>query len=61
MVVGVLLSLLVGDELFKLALRRSVLVDRRLLVGVGWPGWVSFVVVGLLFGMELLGRVFAGG
>ena len=35
--------------------------DGRLFVGVGRHGWVSFVVVGLLFGMELLGRVFAGG
>ena len=61
MVRGVLLSLVVGDGLFMLALWRSVVVDGRLFVGMGWPGWVSFVVVGLLFGMELLGRVFAGG
>jgi hypothetical protein len=61
MVEVVLLSLMVGDGLFKLALWRSVVVDGRLFVGVGRHGWVSFVVVGLLFGMELLGRVFAGG
>ena len=46
MVVGVLLSLVVGDGLFKLALWRSVVVDGRLFVGVGWHGRVSFVVVG---------------
>jgi hypothetical protein len=61
MVEVVLLSLMVGVGLFKLALWRSVVVDGRLFVGVGRHGWVSFVVVGLLFGMELLGRVFAGG
>ena len=61
MVVGVLLSLVVGDGLFKLVLWRSVVVDGRLFVGVGWHGWVSFVVVGLLFGMELLVMAFAGG
>ena len=61
MVEVVLLSLMVGDGLFMLALWRSVVVDGRLFVGVGRHGWVSFVVVGLLFGMELLGRVFAGG
>ena len=61
MVVGVLLLLVVGDGLFKLVLWRSVVVDGRLFVGVGWHGWVSFVVVGLLFGMELLVRAFARG
>ena len=59
--VGVLLSLVVGDGLFMLALWRSVVVDGRLFDGVEWHVWVSFVVVGLLFGMELLVRVFAGG
>ena len=52
MVVGVLLSLVVGDGLFKLALWVSV---------VGWHVRVSLVVVGLLIWMELLVRVFAGG
>ena len=61
MVEVVLLSLMVGDGLFMLALWRSVVVDGRLFVGVGWHWWVSFVVVGLLFGIELLVRVFAGG
>ena len=58
---GVLLSLVVGDGLFKLALWRSVVVDGRLFVSVGWHVWVSFVVVGLLLGMELLVMVCAGG
>jgi hypothetical protein len=61
MVEVVLLSLMVGDGLFMLALWRSVVVDGRLFVGVGRHGWVSFVVVGLLFGMELLGRVLPEG
>ena len=36
MVVGVLLSLVVGDGLFKLALWVSVMVEGRLSVGMGW-------------------------
>ena len=46
-----LLSLVVGDGLFKLALWVSVM---------GWHVRVSFVAVGLLIWMELLVRVFAG-
>ena len=61
MVEGMLLSLVADDGLFKLALWRSVVVDGRVFVGVGWHGWVSFVVVGLLFGMELLVRVLPEG
>ena len=38
MVEVVLLSLMVGDGLFMLALWRSVVVDGRLFVGVGWHG-----------------------
>ena len=60
MVVGVLLSLVVGDGLLKLALWVSVMVEGRLSVGMGWHGWVSLVVVGLLVWMELLVGVFAG-
>ena len=51
MVEVVLLSLTVGDGLFKL---RSVVVDGMMFVGVGWHVWVSLVVVGLLFEMELM-------
>ena len=61
MVVGVLLSLVVGDGLFKLALWVSVMVEGRLSVGMGWHVRVSFVVVGMLIWMELLVGVFAGG
>ena len=37
-----------------------MVVDGRLFVGVGRRVWVLLVVVGLLLGMELLVRVFAG-
>ena len=47
-----LLSLVFGDGLFKLALWVSVM---------GWHGWVSLVIVGLLMLVELRVRVFAGG
>ena len=52
MVLGVLLSLVFGDGLFKLALWVSVM---------GWHVRVSLVAVGLLIWMELLVRVLVGG
>ena len=51
MVVSVLLSLVLGDGLFMLALWVSVM---------GWHGWVSLVIVGLLMWVGFWVRVFAG-
>ena len=37
------------------------MVEGMLFDGVGWHVWVALVVVGLLFGIELLVRGFVGG
>ena len=52
MVESVLLSLVVDDGLFKLALWGSVLVDGRVFDGVGWCMLVSLWVVGCLVDLD---------
>ena len=51
---SMLLSLVVDDGLFKLALWGSVLVDGRVVDGVGWCMLVSVWIVGALVDLDVV-------